>query len=77
MERCRLNCGVLPGRARTHEIESHPWHTVVSMDVAAFSVDGGALPVRSENETDSVRENKRLSIRVSAGIIWRGGHGED
>ena len=25
-----------------------------SMDVAAFSVDGGALPVRSENETDSV-----------------------
>ena len=39
---------------RTHESESHSRHTVVSMDVAAFSVDGGALPVRSENKTDSV-----------------------
>ena len=46
--------GVLLGRARTLESESHYWYTVVSMDVAAFSVDGGALPVRSENETDSV-----------------------
>ena len=36
--------------------------TVVSLDVAAFSVDGGALPVRSENETDPERENKRLSV---------------
>ena len=50
--------------------------TVVSMDVAAFIVDGGALPVRSENETEPVRENKRLSVRVSTGTIWRGGHGE-
>ena len=54
-----------------------PWHTIVPLDVAAFSVDGGALPVRSENGTDSVRENTRLSIRVSAGTIWRGGYGED
>ena len=46
--------GVLPGRARTHESESHYGHTVVSMDVAAFSVDGGALPVRFENDTDPV-----------------------
>ena len=46
--------GALPGCARTHESESRSRHTVVSMDVAAFSVDGGALPVRSENETDSV-----------------------
>ena len=45
---------VLLGRAKTHECESHSQYTVVSMDVAAFSVDGGALPVRSENETDSV-----------------------
>ena len=44
----------LPGCARAHESESHSRYTVVSMDVAAFSVDGGALPVRSENETDSV-----------------------
>ena len=29
-------------------------HIVVSMDVAAFCLDGGALPVRSKNETDSV-----------------------
>ena len=45
---------VLSGRAGSHEGASHSWHTVVSMDVAAFSLDGGALPVRSENETDSV-----------------------
>ena len=44
---------VLPGCARAHESESHSWYTAVSMDVAASSVDGGALPVRSENETDS------------------------
>ena len=45
---------VLPGRARAHESEHHSRYAVVSMDVAAFSVDGGALPVRSENETYSV-----------------------
>ena len=44
--------GVLPG-PRTHESESQSWYTVVSMDVAAFSLDGGALPVRSKNETHS------------------------
>ena len=32
------------------KVASHSWHTVVSMDVAAFSLDGGALPVRSKNE---------------------------
>ena len=31
-----------------------PSNTVVSMDVAAFCLDGGALPVRSKNETDSI-----------------------
>ena len=40
----RIKARVIPG-------------TVVSMDVAAFSVDGGAPPVRSENETDSIRKN--------------------
>ena len=69
--------GVLPGRARTHESESHSGHTVVSMDVAAFSLGGGALPVRSENETDPVRKNKRLSVRVSTRTVWRGGLCED
>ena len=49
-----LVASVLLGCARTHESESHSRYTVVSMDVAAFSVDGGALPVRSEKETDSV-----------------------
>ena len=39
---------------RTHESKSHSRHTIVSMNVATFSVDGGALPVRSGNETDSV-----------------------
>ena len=48
--------GVLPGCARTHESESHSTHTVVSMDVAAVSVDGGALPV-------PIRERKRLPMR--------------
>ena len=55
MEQCRLSCGritwILQKRMKS---ESHTRHKVVSMDVAAFSVDGGALPVRSENETDSV-----------------------
>ena len=35
---------VFPGRAGSHESASHSWHTAVSMDVAAFSVDGGASP---------------------------------
>ena len=43
---------VLP--ARTHESENHSRYAVVSMDVAAFRLDGGALPVRSKNEADSV-----------------------
>ena len=34
--------------------ENHSLYTVVSMDVAAFCLDGGALSVRSKNETDSV-----------------------
>ena len=42
------------GRARAYETENHSKYTVVSMDVAAFCLDGGALPVRSKNETDSV-----------------------
>ena len=45
---------VLLGRARAYESENHSRFTVVSMDVAAFCLDGGALPVRSNNETDSV-----------------------
>ena len=45
---------VFPGRARSYESENHSGYTVVSMDVAAFCLDGGALPVRSKNETDSV-----------------------
>ena len=45
---------VLPGRARTYENENHSRYAVVSIDVAAFRLDGGALPVRSKNETDSV-----------------------
>ena len=49
--------GILPGRARTHESESHPWHTVVPMDVAAFSVDGGASPIR-ERDTLRTREHE-------------------
>ena len=36
------------------KVRVHSWHTVVSMDLAEFSVDGGAPPVRSENETDFV-----------------------
>ena len=34
--------------------QNHSRYTVVSMDVAAFCLDGGALPVRSKNETDSL-----------------------
>ena len=45
---------VLPGRARTYESENHSRYAVVSIDVAAFCVEGGALPVRSKNKTDSV-----------------------
>ena len=45
---------VLLGCARTYESENHSRYAVVSMDVAAFCLDGGALPVRSKNETDSV-----------------------
>ena len=52
MEQCRRSCAV--GRARTYASENHSRYAVVSMDVAAFCVDGGALPVRSKNETDSV-----------------------
>ena len=36
---------VLLGRARTYESENHSRYAVVSMDVAAFCLDGGALPV--------------------------------
>ena len=36
---------VLPGRARAHESENHSRYAVVSMDVAALRLDGGALPV--------------------------------
>ena len=57
--------------------ENHSRYAVVSRDVAAFCLDGGALPVRSKNETDSVRKNKRLSIRISVGTMWRSGHGEN
>ena len=45
---------VLPARAKSYESENHSGYTVASMDVVAFSVDGASLPVRSENETDSV-----------------------
>ena len=44
----------LPGCARTYESENHSRYTVVSMDVAAFCLDSGVLPIRSRNETDSV-----------------------
>ena len=61
---CELNgtgsvAGVLPGRARTHGCESRHGHTAVPMDVAASSADGGALPVRPENETDPAQERTR------------------
>ena len=39
---------------RTYESEDHSRYAVVPMDVAAFCLDGGALPLRSRNETDSV-----------------------
>ena len=45
---------VFSGRAKSNASANHSRHTVVSMDVAAFCLDGGALPVRSKNETDSV-----------------------
>ena len=45
---------VFPGRARTNESGNHSRYAVVSMDVAAVRVDGGAQPDRSKNETDSV-----------------------
>ena len=53
MEQCRRS-SVFPGRARKCESENHSRCAVVSMDVAAFCLDGGALPVRSKNETGSV-----------------------
>ena len=57
---------VIPGTQLFPWMLQHPAWTV-----------GGALPVRSENETDSVGEDKRLSIRVIACAIWRSGRGED
>ena len=52
MEQAQLRAYYLDVQERMQV--SHSWYTDVSTDVAAFSVDGGALPVRSENETDSV-----------------------
>ena len=40
--------------AKSNESENHSRFIVVSVDVAAFCLDGGALPIRSKNETDSV-----------------------
>ena len=37
---------VSPGCARSYESENHSRYTVVSMDVAAFCLDGGAPSVR-------------------------------
>ena len=55
MEQCRPSCERITWMCKNaFKSESHPWCTVVSMDVAAFTVDGGAPPVRSKNETDSV-----------------------
>ena len=52
---CEWNrAGAVAGCAKSYESENHSRYTVVSMDVAAFCLDGGALPVRSKNETDSV-----------------------
>ena len=48
------NGTVQPGCARSYDSESHSKYTVVSMDVAAFCLDGGALSIRSKNETESV-----------------------
>ena len=42
------------GCANSNESENHSRYTVVSVDVAVFCLDGGALPIRSKNETDSV-----------------------
>ena len=64
---------VLPGRAGSYETENHSKYTIVSMDVAAFCLDGGALSIRSKNDTDSAWENKKLSIRFSVGTILRNG----
>ena len=36
------------------KVRNHSRYTVVSVDVAAFCLDDGALPIRSKNETDSV-----------------------
>ena len=52
MEQAQLRAYYLDVQERMQV--SNSWYTDVSTDVAAFSVDGGALPVRSENETDSV-----------------------
>ena len=45
---------VFSGRAKSNASQNHSRYIVVSMDVTAFCLDGGALPVRSKNETDSV-----------------------
>ena len=64
--------GVLLGRARTHESESHSWYTVVTIDVAAFSVDGGWCA------TSPIRERNRLCMREQevAGTSQRWYHSE-
>ena len=61
---------VLPGCARSYESENHSRYTVVSMDVAAFCLGRWCA-------ASPIKENKRLSIRISDGTIWRSGHGED
>ena len=58
-ETCEWNsagavASVFSGRAKSNASQNHSRYIVVSMDVAAFCLDGGALPVRSKNETDSV-----------------------
>ena len=45
---------VFSGRAKSNASQNHSRYTVVSMDVATFCLDSGALSVRSKNETDSV-----------------------
>ena len=44
---------VFSGRAISNANQNHSRYTVVTMDVAAFCLDGGTVPVRSKNETDS------------------------
>ena len=47
---------VSPGCARSFESENHSRYTVVSMDVAAFCLDGGAL-------SSPIKERNRLRMR--------------